>query len=379
MQKITRREFIKTGTLVLSGIALRLFLGTFLSGQRLAWAAKASLLGKREAMYYTKIGQGSVQCQLCPRRCTLMNGMRSFCRVREAESGKLYTLVYGIPCSYHIDPIEKKPIYHMLPATTAFSIATAGCNLRCKFCQNWTISQRTPEETRNIKMSPDQVVENALKNKSSSIAYTYSEPIVWYEYMLDTAKLAREKGLKNVMVTAGYINEEPLRELCQYIDAANVDLKGFDQKYLRRVCGQELGPLLQTLKIFKQEGVSVEITNLVVPTLNDDMQTIKKMCVWIKDNLGADTPLHFSRFTPIYQLKNLYLTPVPTLERAKKVAEQAGLKFVYIGNVPGHPGEDTICPDCKAMLIDRIGYTIKQNNIVKGKCASCGRLIPGIW
>jgi pyruvate formate lyase activating enzyme len=379
MQEITRREFIKTGTLILSGIALRLFLGTFLIGQKLAWAAQSSLLGKREALYYKKVDKSTVQCQLCPRRCTLMNGMRSFCRVREAENGKLYTLVYGVPCSYHIDPIEKKPIYHMLPATSAFSIATAGCNLRCKFCQNWTISQRPPEETANIKMGPDEVVENALKNGCSSIAYTYSEPTVFYEYMLDTAKLAKQKGLKNVMVTGGYINPEPLRELCKYIDSANVDLKGFDRKYLRQVCGQEREPLLQALKNFKQEGVSVEITNLVVPTLNDDMQTIKKMCVWIKDNLGPDTPLHFSRFTPMYQLRNLYLTPVPTLERAKQTAEQAGLKFVYIGNVPGHSGENTTCPDCEAMLIDRIGYTIKQNNIVKGKCPSCGRRIPGIW
>lgn len=337
------------------------------------------LLGKREASYYTKVDSQTVQCQLCSRRCLLTDGMRGFCRVREAEKGKLYTLVYGIPCAYHIDPIEKKPIFHMLAGTSAFSVATAGCNLRCKFCQNWTISQRPPEETDNIKMAPEEVVELALKNNCSSIAYTYSEPIIFYEYMLDTAKLAKEKGIKNVMVTAGYINEEPLRELCQYIDAANVDIKGFDKKYLREVCGQELEPLLEALRIFKEEGVLIEITNLIVPTLNDDMQTIEKMCLWIKDNLGEDTPLHFSRFTPMYQLKNLYLTPVATLEQAKAVAEKVGLKFVYIGNLPGHPAEHTFCPDCKTLLIERIGYTIKQNNIIDGKCKSCGRPIPGIW
>jgi pyruvate formate lyase activating enzyme len=197
--------------------------------------------------------------------------------------------------------------------------------------------------------------------------------------MLDTAKLAKEKGLKNVMVTAGYINEEPLRQLCKYIDAANVDLKGFNPKYLRQVCAQELGPLLEALKIFKEEGVWLEITNLIIPTLNDDMETIEEMCIWIRDNLGAETPLHFSRFTPMYKLKNLYLTPISTLEQAKEVAEKVGLKYVYIGNVPGHPAENTYCPDCGNLLIERIGYTIKQNNIVKGNCKFCGRSIPGRW
>lgn len=197
--------------------------------------------------------------------------------------------------------------------------------------------------------------------------------------MLDTAKLAKEKGIKNVMVTAGYINEKPLRELCKYIDAANVDLKGFDKKYLREVCGEELGPLLAALKLFKEEEVHLEITNLIIPTLNDDMETIEKMCLWIKDNLGGETPLHFSRFTPMYKLKNLYLTPIATLERAKEAAERVGLKYVYIGNVPGHLAENTYCPDCGALLIERVGYSIKQNNIVNGRCKFCGRFIPGIW
>ncbi|MBN2096966.1 MAG: AmmeMemoRadiSam system radical SAM enzyme [Candidatus Omnitrophica bacterium] len=344
-----------------------------------AQAEQKTLLGRHEALYYEQLDGETVQCQLCPRRCLLTNGMRGFCRAREAQDGKLYTLVYANPCSYHIDPVEKKPIFHMLPATTAFSIATAGCNLRCKFCQNWTISQRSPEETDNIKMSPQEVVQAALKNHCSSIAYTYSEPIIFYEYMLDTAKLARAKGLKNIMVTAGYINEEPLRELCQYIDAANVDIKGFDEKYLRKICAQELAPLLQALKIFKEEGVHLEVTNLIVPTLNDDMKTIEKMCIWIRDNLGEDTPLHFSRFTPMYQLKNLYRTPTSTLEEARQVALNTGLNFVYIGNVPGHSAEHTYCPDCRALLIERVGYAIRQNNVVNGKCKFCGRTIAGIW
>jgi len=370
----------KSVLLILVAISVCIFLNLLAGRQDLASAARRQpLLGKREAMYYRKIDGQTVQCELCPHRCLLMNGMRGICRVRQVEKGILYTLVYGNPCSYHIDPIEKKPVYHMLPATSVFSIATAGCNLRCKFCQNWTISQRPPEETENVEMMPQQVVQRALKNNCSSIAYTYSEPTVFYEYMLDTAKLAREKGLKNIMVTAAFINEEPLRELCKYIDAANVDLKGFDRRYLREVCGEELQPLLNALKIFREEGVWLEITNLIVPTLNDDMETIGKMCAWIKDNLGEDTPLHFSRFTPMYKLKNLYLTPVSTLEKAKEVAKEAGLKYVYIGNVPGHPAESTYCPDCGALLIERLGYSIKQNNIVGGRCPTCGRPIAGIW
>lgn len=373
------RKSILQASLIFLAITVCVFLRAFLNTEHSADAARKPLLGKREALYYTKIDEQTVQCELCPRRCLLMDGMRGFCRVRHAEGGELYTLVYANPCTYHIDPIEKKPLYHMLPASSIFSIATAGCNLRCKFCQNWTISQRPPEETDNIQMSPQEVVDRALKNKCTSIAYTYSEPIIFYEYMLDTAKLAREKGLKNVMVTAGYINQEPLRELCRYIDAANVDLKGFDSKYLREVCAQELEPLLEALKIFKEEGVWLEITNLIVPTLNDDMETIEEMCTWIRDNLGEDVPLHFSRFTPMYKLKNLYLTPTSTLEQAKEAAERVGLKFVYIGNVPGHPAENTYCPNCRNLLIERIGYTIKQNNIVKGKCKFCGRPIPGRW
>jgi pyruvate formate lyase activating enzyme len=228
-------------------------------------------------------------------------------------------------------------------------------------------------------MNPKDVTTAALKAECVSIAYTYTEPIIFYEYMLDTAKLAHENNLLNIMVTAGYINEEPLRNLSGHIDAANVDLKGFNEKYLWEVCGQKLEPLLAALKVFKEEGIWIEITNLVVPTLNDDMQTIRKMCEWIRDNLGADTPVHFSRFSPMYKLKNLYLTPVATLEEAKKTADEVGLNFVYIGNVPGHPAEHTYCPDCAQLLIERIGYAIKQNNIKDGRCAFCGRTIPGIW
>jgi len=333
----------------------------------------------KEALHYKKIDKDTVACLLCPRACVLKNGQRGFCRVRESKDGKLYTLVYELPCAVHVDPIEKKPIYHMLPGSKSFSIATAGCNLRCKFCQNWQISQEAPESTHNKYLACAEVVKQAQGYNCRSIAYTYSEPNVFYEYMLDTARIAREHGIKNVWVTGGFINPRPLEILCGTIDAANIDLKGFSDKYLREVCDERLKPLLEAIKITRERGVWVEITNLIVPTLNDDMRMIKDMCLWIKENLGADTPLHFSRFWPMYKLKNLPPTPIETLRLAKNIAEGAGLNFVYIGNVPEELSSDTLCPHCKKVLIHRLGFSILKNNIVDSKCKFCGARIAGIW
>lgn len=321
----------------------------------------------------------SVQCTLCPRRCRLQENMRGDCRVRINLGGKLQTLVYGNPCAVHIDPIEKKPIYHMLPGSLSFSIATAGCNLHCKYCQNWSISQFPPEETENRDMPPDKVVEFAVQGGCKSIAYTYSEPIVFYEYALDTSILAKQKGLKNVIVTAGYINPEPLRELCKWIDAAHIDFKGFTEEFYNEVCSGTLQPVLNTIKIAKEEGVWIELINLIVPTLNDDFNKIKEMCCWIRDNAGNDVPLHFSRFYPMYKLKNLPLTPDETLNKAREIALNTGLNYVYIGNIPGNPGENTYCPQCRKIVIGRIGYSIRENNLSDGKCRFCGYAIPGIW
>ena len=335
--------------------------------------------GLREAMFYRKIDAKTVQCRLCPRKCTLQEGMRSFCRVRENVGGKLNTLVYELPCAVHIDPIEKKPIYHMLPGTSAFSIATAGCNLRCKFCQNWQISQMSPEETSNIKLPCRTIISKAKEEGCRSIAYTYSEPTVFYEYMIETAALAKKEGIKNIFKTGGFINADPLNELCNYLDAANVDLKGFDKKYLNDICAEDLDVVLEGLKIYKKKGVWLEITNLVVPTLNDDVKAIRNMCLWIKDNLGSETPLHFSRFWPTYKLKNLYPTPVETLLDARDTAMSAGLKFVYVGNIPDHPSNNTYCPSCKKLLVERKGYFISQNNIIGSSCKYCSEKIPGVW
>ena len=375
---ISRREFIKL--LFKAGLflyAAPVLVNAFKLGNVYAKTKKAD--GLKEAMFYIKLDSKTVQCLLCPHTCVLREGARSFCRVRENISGKLYSLVYESACAVHVDPVEKKPVYHMLPGSLAYSIATAGCNLRCKFCQNWQISQMPPEKTNNIKLSCGDVVKKAREKGCRSIAYTYSEPTIFYEYAIDTAKLAKKEGIKNIFVTAGFINPEPLNEACNYLDAANVDLKGFDKKYLKEVCAEDLEPLLDALVIYKKRGVWLEITNLVVPTLNDDMKTIKKMCIWIRENLGAGTPLHFSRFWPMYKLKNLYPTPIETLIEARNTALGAGLKYVYIGNIPHHTANNTYCPNCKKLLIERKGYTVTLNNVTGSSCKYCSEKIPGIW
>jgi len=305
--------------------------------------------------------------------------MRGECGARINLDGRLQTLVYGNPCAVHIDPVEKKPMFHMLPGTRAFSIATAGCNLHCKFCQNWAISQARPEETQNQNMPPEKVVNYAVRGGCRSIAYTYSEPVIFYEYMLDTAKIAKRKGIKNIMVTAGYINKRPLVELCKWIDGANIDLKGFTNDYYSQICSATLQPVLDTIETMHRHGVWVEITNLVIPTLNDNFNKIRKMCVWIKKTVGVDVPLHFSRFYPMYKLKNLPLTPEDTLNKARDIALQTGLHYVYIGNIPGSLSENTYCPNCGKLVIGRIGYFVRENDVIDGKCKFCGYKIAGLW
>lgn len=322
-----------------------------------------------------------VVCELCPFRCFLPEGSRGICRVRMNIGGKLKTLVYGQPVSVHIDPIEKKPVYHMFPGSRIFSLATVGCNLRCSFCQNWEISQCNPEEAKGAGqiMTPEEVVAAAIESGCKSIAYTYSEPVVFYEYVLDIAKLAKQKGLRNVLVTAGYINKEPLKKLAPYFDVIKIDLKGFNEQFYRKVVGGDLKYVLAALKELRDLGVFTEVVNLIVPSLNDDMKEIAKMCKWVYDNLGPDTPIFFSRFTPQYRLGNLPATPIETLENARRIAMDTGLRYVYLGNVPGHPGENTYCPGCGRVLIRRYGYDILENNIKNARCVFCGKEIPGIW
>ncbi len=367
------------GLFILGCLILACFYLPRIINENFALAPLASDSKLREALFYQKLENNALQCLLCPRNCVIQNNKRGFCRVRENRGGILYTLVYAKPVAIHIDPIEKKPLFHFLPSTTAFSIATAGCNLKCKFCQNWEISQSTPEEADYVYLEPEDLIKRLKESGAPTIAYTYSEPTIFYEYMLDIAKLAKDIGIKNVMHSCGYINEKPLRQLCKYLDAANIDLKGFSDDYYANMTQGALEPVLKTLKILREEGVHIEITNLVLSGYNDAPDLIIKMCLWIKDNLGADTPLHFSRFFPMHKLLNLNPTPVETLERARQIALDCGLKYVYIGNIAGNPAENTYCPKCKKILIERKGYFILQNNIKGGKCVFCGEEIKGVW
>ncbi len=333
----------------------------------------------KEAQFYKKLEHGKIQCQICPRKCVIDNMERGFCGNRENRGGTYYVLAYANPCAAHIDPIEKKPFFHFLPGTQAFSISTAGCNLVCKFCQNWQISQFRPEQTDNIYLPPDQVVRVAKQQHIPTIAYTYAEPVVFYEYMYDTYVDARREGIRSVMISAGFINPDPLRHLVKKLDAVKIDLKAFTEKYYHEVCSGELKPVLGTLEVLHDEKIWFEIVYLVVPTLNDSTDEIRKMSRWIVNTLGPDVPVHFSRFYPQYMLKNLPPTPVSTLERLRQTAMDAGIHFVYIGNVPGHPAESTYCPHCGKRLIYRIGYQIIENKLKNGRCPYCGTKIPGVW
>ena len=358
----------------------------------------------REALFWRPACAG-VQCTLCPFECFLPEGARGICKVRMNHGGRLITLVYGHPVAVHIDPIEKKPVFHLLPGSYVYSLATVGCNLGCTFCQNWEISQTYPEQAHRpatvpsglkifrgpdgrargrieqkqmMVMSPEQVVEAARKTTCKSVAYTYSEPTVFYEYLMDTARLAKKAKLKNVLVSCGYINPEPLRQMAKYFDVIKIDLKGFDEGFYRRVTGGELKFVLRTLLELKKLGVMTEIVNLVVPTLNDDMVQIRAMCEWVSDNLGPDVPIFFSRFSPNYKVQNIPSTPIETIQQARKIALEVGLHYVYCGNLPGRDGENTYCPRCRRLLIRRRGYRVEENRLNLDIC-SCGTKIPGIW
>lgn len=321
----------------------------------------------------------NVECVLCPRHCKIAEGKRGDCRVRTNVNGKLFSLVYGTPCAAHIDPIEKKPFFHILPGSRSFSIATAGCNLHCLYCQNWEISQSSPEDTRNVQMPPEEVVKQALANQCRSIAYTYSDPVVFYEYMLDTCRIAKDKGLLNTPVTAGYIETQPLKELAAVLHAAKIDLKGITEEFYRKMSKVSLAPVLRTITTLKELGVWVEITNLIIPTWNDSDQDLLTLIRWVKANCGKDTPIHFSRFWPMHKLNNLPPTPESTINRAWEMAKAEGLHYAYVGNIPGHPGDNTICPSCGNVVIKRHGFQILQNNITKGSCSFCQQKLPGIW
>jgi pyruvate formate lyase activating enzyme len=356
----------------------------------------------KEAYHYLKLGR-NVQCKVCPNNCLLEPGDRSHCRNKVNKDGTLFTMAYGNPCTFHVDPIEKKPLFHFLPGSRSFSLATSGCVLRCLNCQNWEISQKKPEETKDprgpayrlqppvpdtlsmqqvqaLSLFPDDVVAVAESLRCPSISYTYSEPTAYYEYTYDTCKLARQRGIKNVIVTCGSIEERTLRDLAQYVDAAHVDLKGFDDDIYRKLNSGKLEPILNTLKVYRSMGVWFEIINLVVPTYTDDLGTIRRMCDWIVSNLSPDQPVHFSRFHPQHKLERLSPTPVDTLLKARTLAQAAGLRYVYVGNVRGLPEiETTYCPNCKKAIVERDIFAVTTFHLQAGKCRFCQTPIAGRW
>jgi pyruvate formate lyase activating enzyme len=306
-------------------------------------------------------------------------GQSGDCRVRINIDGALRSVVYGYPCAINIDPIEKKPLFHFLPGSRTFSLATVGCNLHCRNCQNWEISQSNPEDSAAFFCPPEKLVALARNNQCPSIAYTYTDPVIFYEYTLDTAKLARQASVYNVLVTAGYINPQPWRELLKVIDAAHVDLKSISEDFYKEVCSATLKPVLDALVIAKASGIELEVIHLIIPTLNDKPEDLHQLVRWIKANLGVDTPLHFSRFFPQYKLQHLPPTSAETLDTARQIAMAEGMRYVYIGNIASKEGQNTYCPLCRRLLIERSGYTVLQNRLKEGCCPDCGQKINGVW
>jgi len=335
-----------------------------------------------KAYLYEPLADNKVKCNLCSHRCVIKDGRRGKCNVRENKAGKLLTLVYGKVIARHVDPIEKKPLFHFLPGSLSYSIATVGCNFRCKFCQNADIAQM-PSDHRGIIMgdtvTPEEIVEAAARAGCRSISYTYTEPTVFFELAYDTAQIAHARGMRNVFVTNGYMTAEALEMINPYLDAANVDLKAFTEKYYKDLCGARLKHVQKTLKRMKGYGILVEITTLIVPGLNDDSAELQQLAGFIADDLGDDTPWHISRFHPTYKLTDRPPTPVKTLTDAREIGLQAGLKYVYTGNVPGNTGENTFCPGCGEIVIERWGFQVGNKHIKDGKCSHCGAGIYGIW
>jgi pyruvate formate lyase activating enzyme len=332
-----------------------------------------------EAKFYQRLQDKKIKCKLCPRGCTVGDRERGYCGVRENRGGTYYTLVHSRVCAAHVDPVEKKPLFHYLPGTVAFSLATAGCNVNCKFCQNWDISQVRPEQVPAEYMAPQAVAEMAKQYHCPTIAYTYSEPVIFSEFLMDTADAGHAAGIRSVVVSNGYMQEESLKTAYGKMDAVKIDLKSFSESYYKNVVSGELKPVLDSLVTLRKMGKWTEIVYLVVPTLNDSDAEFRGLAHWIKTNLGVDVPLHFTQFHPEYLLKNLPITPVPTLERAKAIADAEGLHYVYIGNVPGHPAQNTYCPKCRSMVVERVGFTASRMLIRQGRCPYCQQPIPGVW
>ena len=340
---------------------------------------KLEVIVIKEAMFYEKIGGKVVHCHLCSHHCKINEGNRGICGVRENIDGTLYSLVYGKLIASAVDPIEKKPLFHFLPGSRTYSIATVGCNFRCLNCQNYNISQMPKPKKPVIgkDITPNEIVETAKHNNCESIAYTYTEPTIFFEYAFETAKLASKEDLKNIFVTNGYITEDALRVIAPYLDAANIDLKSMSDEFYRKICGARIKHVMNTIRLHKEMGIWIEITTLIIPSLNDSENNFRKIAEFIK-NLDESIPWHITKFYPAYRLLNLPPTPVETLDKAKKIGLDIGLKHIYQGNIPGE-GENTYCPSCGRSLIKRDGYLVIKNNIRDSKCSYCSTKIDGVW
>ena len=328
----------------------------------------------KKAMFYQKLDENKVRCDLCNHRCIISEGKRGLCKVRENKSGSLYSLVYGKIIESNIDPIEKKPLFHFYPGTKAYSIATMGCNFRCLHCQNWTISQLKNGEIMGEDIIPETIIENAIANGCQSIAYTYTEPTIFYEYSYDIAKIAHQKGLKNIYVTNGYISDEALKKISPYLDSANIDLKSMNDSFYKKICGAKLQPVLNNIKLYYSLGIWIEITTLIIPGYNDSTNELKSIADFIK-KIDASIPWHVTSFLPAYKLTDAPPTPLETLRKAVEIGEKAGLEYVYQGNVS--EGENTYCPNCGKLLIERKRFNMVINKIKNEKCPYCGKIVAG--
>ncbi|HPB01492.1 MAG TPA: AmmeMemoRadiSam system radical SAM enzyme [Bacteroidales bacterium] len=335
--------------------------------------------GMIKARYFEELPDGSVKCRLCPHACILRNGQSGICRTRINEGGVLYTMAYGNPVAVHIDPIEKKPLYHFLPSSKVLSFGTAGCNFRCLNCQNADISQAAPNDVSALDYSPEKVVKTAREHSVDGIAFTYTEPTVFFEYMYDTAFLAQKAGIKTLMISNGYINQEPLKDLVGVMDAFNIDLKSFNDSTYKTLCNGSLQPVLDTIKTIRDSGKWLEITNLMVTAYTDKTDEFSQMISWLIENDFTEVPLHISRFFPAHKLLDSQPTNPAVIEQAFHMATSAGMKYVYTGNIRNEAHENTQCPDCGNLLVKREGYTTKVSGMTENKCNKCGRIIPGVW
>lgn len=332
-----------------------------------------------EALFYEK-KQNYVRCFLCPHNCVIGENKSGICGVRKNINGKLYTLVYEKTIACHLDPIEKKPLFHFYPGSLIYSFATAGCNFSCKFCQNWDISQisKNNAEIFGNEKTPKQIVEEALKLKSNSIAMTYNEPSIFFEYAYDVCVLAKKNNLKTVFVSNGYINKEPIDKIQPYLDAINIDLKSFNEDFYKKICGAKLKPVLDSIKYYYEKKIWIEITTLLIPNENDSDEEIKKIAEFIA-SIDKNIPWHISRFHPDYLMQDKKITSLERLEKAYNLGKKAGLKYIYLGNIPGNKFENTYCPNCNNLLIERFGFNIIQNNLKGNKCSFCNEKISGFF